>query len=397
MTRIAYICADPGIPVFGSKGASVHVQSVLASLGRAGFSIVLYTMRCGGRAPHALRSVALKFLPSPPRGEPEERARALLETNDELSRALEAAGPFDLVYERYSLWSHAGMAFARRAGVPGILEVNAPLIEEQARHRVLPMREKAEHVARSVFADARTIVAVSPGVAGYLAGFDEARGKVEIVANGIDPTRFRSPASVRAAEATGQGAPFVIGFLGTLKPWHGLSTLVEAFALLRKSGRVDARLMIVGDGPERLGISARLRELGIADVTQMTGPVPPSAVPEMLRKMDVGVAPYPRLDGFYFSPLKIYEYMAAGLPVITTRVGHLESLVEDGRTGLLCQPEDPEALAAMLEDLARQPQLRADLGQAARRYALSECTWDAAVGRILNAAGVVAPRRQDVA
>lgn len=392
MTRVAYICADPGIPVFGSKGSSVHVQSVLDCLKRMDFSVVLHALRCGGPAPEALRSVALKLLPAPPRGEAEARARALLETNRELSRALEDSGPYDLIYERYSLWSHAGMAFARAAGIPGILEVNAPLIAEQARHRDMPLPGEAHDVARRAFRDASTIIAVSPGVADYLDTFKEARGKVEIVANGIDPRRF---AGIRrtARDAT---APFVVGFLGTLKPWHGLPVLMEAFALLRRTVG-DARLLIVGDGPERPALAARLAELGIAGVTDLAGAVAPAAVPDMLQRMDVGVAPYARPDGFYFSPLKIYEYMAAGLPVVTTRVGHLERLVRHGETGLVCPPDDPAAIGAALEVLAAQPGLRARLGQAARKHALADCTWDAAVTRILRAAGVQAPKRRAVA
>ena len=387
MKRVAYVCADPGIPVFGSKGASVHVQAVLASLLRLGFGVTLHALRHGGPVPEDLRDVVSTPLPAPPPGEPEARARALIAAEGEMRRTLAAGGPFDAVYERYSLWSRVGMGFARAAGVPGILEVNAPLIEEQVRHRQLPLPSEAARIARCAFRDATTIVAVSPGVAAYLQRFEEASGKVAVVANGIDPARFAV-----AREERAESEPFVVGFLGTLKPWHGVPTLLEAVARVRARG-LDARLLIVGDGPQRPAILERMEALGIAGAARMTGAVAPSAVPALLREMDAGVAPYPGGDGFYFSPLKIYEYMAAGLPVVATDVGHLRDLVEGAGAGLVCAPEDPAALAAALEDLARRPSLRDRLGSAARAHALLHCTWDAAVAYILEAARIPIERQ----
>ncbi|MFT3757607.1 hypothetical protein [Thauera sp.] len=121
--RIAYVCADPGIPVFGTKGASVHVQEVLRGLRRAGAEPVLFASRIGGEPPADLAGLRVVELPPLPKGEPLARARAALDANAAVMAALEAAGPFELVYERYSLWSDAGMVWARRAGCPGLLEV----------------------------------------------------------------------------------------------------------------------------------------------------------------------------------------------------------------------------------------------------------------------------------
>lgn len=142
--RLAYVCADPGVPVFGGKGASVHVQEVVRALVEKGVRVELFASRTGGDPPPGLEEVPLHRLPSPPKGDLEKRERELLAANDELREALEAAGPFDAVYERYSLWSFAGMEYAARTAVSGILEVNAPLIEEQAAHRGLADRAGAE-------------------------------------------------------------------------------------------------------------------------------------------------------------------------------------------------------------------------------------------------------------
>src|SRR5262249_55329491 len=123
---------------------------------------------------------------------------------------------------------------------------------------------------------------------------------------------------------------------------------------------------------------------------QLTGAVPPSEVPRLLAGMDAAVAPYPKLPRFYFSPLKVYEYMAAGLPVVASRLGQLEELIRHGINGLLCPPGDAAALAAALAGLRADPGLRRRLGETARATVLRQHTWEAAVGRILCLAEAIA-------
>lgn len=166
--RVAYICADPGIPVFGTKGASVHVQEVVKAMLSRGLDVTLFAQRLGGDVPEALKNVPIRKLETLPKDSVEIRARAALAANVKVEAMLEAEGPFDMVYERYSLWSSAGMDFAKKHGCAGILEVNAPLIKEQKKHRELPLEDEAQRIAESVFAAADAMIAVSPGVKQYL-------------------------------------------------------------------------------------------------------------------------------------------------------------------------------------------------------------------------------------
>ncbi|MBF8301230.1 MAG: glycosyl transferase group 1, partial [Acidobacteria bacterium] len=145
--RVAYVCADPGVPAFGTKGSSVHLQEVVRALVRQGVTIELFVANQGGSPPRDLQAVGVQVLPIPKAADAADRERAALAANTELAARLASTGPYDCVYERYSLWSFAGMSFARRVGVPGLLEVNAPLIEEQAVHRSLVDRRAAEWVA----------------------------------------------------------------------------------------------------------------------------------------------------------------------------------------------------------------------------------------------------------
>jgi glycosyltransferase involved in cell wall biosynthesis len=145
--------------------------------------------------------------------------------------------------------------------------------------------------------------------------------------------------------------------------------LVNAFAVLP----TDSRLLIVGDGPERGAIEGELSRLGLQQRVVLTGAVPHAKVPSYLAAMDIGVAPYREQPDFYFSPLKVVEYLAAALPVVATAQGDLAALV--GEAGLLVPPGSIPALQAALARLVDDPNLRTRMSQAARLRAAG-LTWD---------------------
>ena len=385
--RIAYLCADPGIPVFGRKGCSIHVQEVIGALLRQNAEVHLFANRFDGVVPSGLESVTTHRLPALPKVEPSVREQLALESNAVVQEFLVREGPFDLVYERYSLWSYAGMEYAQAAETVGLLEVNAPLIEEQTNHRDLIHRAEADQVARQVYATATYLIAVSREVARYLETFPDARGRIHVISNGVNPHRF--PVGLQPSHPSPEDV-FTVGFVGTLKPWHGLSVLLDAFADLHQS-RPNSRLLIVGDGTERDWLIEELASRRLENAAHLTGAVAPSEVPGLLASMDVGVAPYPLESSFYFSPLKVFEYMAAGLPVVASRVGQLAELIQGGENGLLCPPGDAKALTAALHRLQRDTALRTRLGRSARGTVLTHYTWDGVARKILALGGLGAP------
>ena len=216
-----------------------------------------------------------------------------------------------------------------------------------------------------------------------------------MISNGVDPGRFPENLAPTLPRVRGT---FTTGFVGTLKAWHGLSHLVEAFDILHREDP-GSRLLVVGTGPERDSLAEDLTKRGLASAATLTGAVRPEEIPGLLASMDAAVAPYPRQEEFYFSPLKVFEYMAAGLPVAASRIGQLENLIRDGEDGLLLPPGDSDALASALMRLARDPSLRARLGRAVRERARKDFSWAMVTERILRAAAPpsrrVKPGRQD--
>ena len=144
----------------------------------------------------------------------------------------------------------------------------------------------------------------------------------------------------------------------------------------------------MGDGPEREELVRDLAARGLSGSAILCGAVPPAEIPGLLASMDAAVAPYPPIEPFYFSPLKVFEYMAAGLPVAASRIGQLGAVIRDGGNGLLLPPGDAGALSGALERLCGDRALRIRLGRAARATVLEEHTWEAVAGRILRLAGL---------
>jgi glycosyltransferase involved in cell wall biosynthesis len=284
----------------------------------------------------------------------------------------------DVVLERYSLSSGPALHAARQCGVPFILEVNAPLVDEAARYRGLQRVDTAQARERRILREAGWIIAVSRAIRDHVVAAGAAAERVTVVPNGVDLELFSSGNGRRVRQEHGLTGRLVIGFAGSLKPWHGMLELAEAFASLPG----EPCLLIVGDGPARGAIESYLRHRGLEARSVVTGAVPHAEMPSHLAAMDIAVAPYLSQRDFYFSPLKLVEYLAAGIPLVTTAQGDIPDLV--GAAGLLVQPGSVAELSAALTRLIEDPKLRVRLSHAGRLRA-TDFTWDGAAARVEGA------------
>jgi glycosyltransferase involved in cell wall biosynthesis len=390
--RLAYLCADRGVPIDGVKGASIHVRAVADALCERGHELTVLAARPGEKAARrswplvdvgydrCLKELQRSLVAAGGDRQLGRETHAML-LNVRASEALEELErkqPLDAVYERYSLWSWAGLRFARRHRKPLILEVNAPLVREAGEWRHLEMAPVARAVERQVLRGADAVIVPSRELADWLIGEVGRRRHTRVIPNGFDERLFRRPAALPAAAGRLRGR-YVVVFVGSLKPWHGVDVLLAAFERLLTQVP-EAHLLVVGDGPLRRQVEAAGRRLGAGRVSA-PGAVDHARVPGWLACADVAVAPYPCLDSFYFSPLKVVEYQAAGLPVVASHCGQLDLLIADGESGRLVPPGDADGLAAALAELAGDPELRRRMGERGRRRAFRNSGWSSVAAR----------------
>jgi glycosyltransferase involved in cell wall biosynthesis len=365
--RVLYSAIDQTVP--GTKGGSVHVMAVAEGLAGLGHEVhVLVTPGGGMPEVRGVRWTAMR----PPLGRKELRWMR----TGAVRRLARQSRP-DVVIERYYNFGGEAITVASEMGVTSVLEVNAPVIDHPGSMKarldrallVQPMRRRRERLCR-----AATLI-VTPSAAILPPGTP--REKIVELEWGADTGRF-TPEAAGPLPFTRPAGTLAV-FAGAFRNWHGAVHLAHAVRALHQCGRTDIGALFIGDGPELPRV--RAAAAGLPNVI-FTGPVPHAAMPVCLASADIGVAPFdtsahrPLALGFYWSPLKIFEYMAAGLPVVAPAVDRLPALVGDQREGLLYDPAEPGALAAALERLA-DPALRARLGTAARTRAVREYSWAA--------------------
>ena len=376
--RIAVVCSDLGVRVPGTKGASLHLQSISRALADVGHEVLLVGVRGHGDPPSALRTV---LLPHPGRTTGLRRElRKIRFTAGLAARALPTVAAFapDVVYERLALFGTAGRRLAGACGARHVVEVNALLAEEEAQWRGLRLVELARRRERVVLDGADLRLAVSLEVAAQIDSVSPG-GVTAVVSNGLDDDLFRvRPARGPARMSFGLPADApVLAFVGALRPWHGLDVAVQALPLLP-----GAVLCVAGDGPVRAPVARLATTLGVADRVRWLGHRPHAEMPRLLAAADVALAPYPELPSFGFSPLKLYEYLGAGVPVVASDIGQVRSALDDGRWGSLVTPGNPEALAAGVRDVLADPAGARTRAEAARRTALEQHSWRARAARI---------------
>ena len=359
-------------------GSLSHTIGVVRGLEQSGYDVRVWTtMPVVGIGPNTLE----RWLPNFRRGnvptEILELVSGLLQGLDPRARRPERAS---LVYQRYTLNNLAGLILARRWRVPFVLEANSSEVEWRRRWEYLRYAPLAEACERVLLSRADAVVTVSENARAELERVGAPPERMCVVPNAVEVDRF--------AHATARPLPFpddaiVVGFVGLFYRWHGVQHLARAFVDLH--ARVpNARLMLLGDGEDAPAVRAVLEEAAVMDACHLPGLVPRDAVPGYLAAADVRVAAHAEMKDFVGSPIKIFEYMAAGRAIVASRLGQLETLLSDGETALLVPPGDEGALAAALERVAVDKRLRWELGSRAQQEALRRHSWEARVRELLD-------------
>jgi len=204
--------------------------------------------------------------------------------------------------------------------------------------------------------------------------------------NGVDPQQFRPDldgTDVRRRLNT--DSSIVVGFSGTFGVWHGIPTLADVLARVAEA-RPQVRWLLIGDGPLRRLVDEAVAQHGLAERVSLPGLVPHAQMPAYLAACDILVSPHGRqVDGgeFFGSPTKLFEYMAAGRPIVASAVGQIAEALVDDHSALLVPPEDSAALCSAIVRLVDDNCLRVRLAQAARHAAENKHTWRQNAERVL--------------
>ena len=293
----------------------------------------------------------------------------------------------DIIHAHSSYTNGIAARYAsEQLGIPFIYEVRTLWGERAVVEEGLsPTSMKYRAVWRlelSVMRHANVVVPISQGIRDTIVERGIDSNKVVIVPNGVDTGVFvpRSPdaALVQSLDLAGC---FVVGFIGSLGRLEGIALLIEAFKEIHRR-EPRARLVIVGDGPERTRLAAAAAETGLGKVVQFTGQVPHDQILRYYSVMDV--LAYPRIDARInqtVTPLKPLEAMAMGKVCLASDVGGLKELVDDGVTGLLFARDDMRDLIEKTLLLASDPDLRNRLATVAQLTVARDREWSTIASR----------------
>ena len=367
-------------------GQGVHLESMVAALRAQG-----HTVQVVGPAAYAeaglggeSRTVALvrRLLP----GFAVELAELAYSVPSyfRLARAARGFGP-DVIYERYNLFYLAGALLARRLGLPLLLEVNAPLAHERARFGNLKLHRLARWAEAYVWRAADRVLPVTDVLADHVRAVGVPEARIEVVPNGIDLHEFPEP----APEPEAPKPSLVLGFVGFVRDWHGLDGVVRAIAAFQ--GPPQVTLKVVGEGPARPGLEALAAALGISERVRFTGLAGRDAIPGLVAGFDIALQP---AAVAYASPLKVFEYMAAGRAIVAPDQPNLREVLVHEQTALLFDPTVKGAMWAAVERLVTDAPLRQRLGRAARQAVIDrDLTWDGNARRAVSLAKAEIARR----
>ena len=386
--RILYLCLDPGVALGAPKGAAIRVTDVLRALEAEGHETAVLARAMDADYDWDRPTFVVEWIKGPKWIRDPVRRRVVRELRaaPRLRRAvMEAITEFrpDVVYESYALFRMEGRRETARLGLPLILEVNAPLVEEAQRFRRLPLARIAARFEQRLWREADLVVVPSDHLA---ARVREARqGRVVTVPHGVDADRF-TPKGDRGAirQELNLDQSFVVGWAGRLREWHALDTVVDAVARLPTT--LKPKLLVVGNGAESGHVKELAATLGVD--ARFAGPVPHGEMPDYLAAMDACVASLPSDPALhYLSPVKTLEYLACGCPTVVATVPTLTSVL-DAQAALAYRPGDAADLASRLEAIATEPAIRERLSERGRTFAEAR-SWRAGARAIAEAAGTL--------
>jgi glycosyltransferase involved in cell wall biosynthesis len=288
----------------------------------------------------------------------------------------------DVIYERYNLFCPSGVWTKRLLGIPLLLEINAPLYEERNRFGGIWATRLAEWSENFVWTQADAALPVTEVLAQKVRARGTAPSRITVIQNGIDESVFKTlPSKTEAQAKLGLEGTLVLGFVGFMRDWHGLDRVLR-FMAAHPDRNMHA--VFVGDGPDRSRLEAIACDVGITDRLTMTGVLQRHDIPAAIAAFDVALQP----DVVeYASPLKLFEYMAAGSAIVAPDTSNIREVLRHSHDALLFDRADQNDFIRSVERLCFDDDLREALGKNAKTTIVNRrLTWTANAERVIDIA-----------
>ncbi len=305
-----------------------------------------------------------------------------------------------VLYQRHGRFVVAGALLSWLTSIPLVLEYNGSEFWVTKHWDPARFRGLLRLCEQACIKTAFLIVVVSEALRDELLQQGVSQERILVNPNGVDPVAFQPDCGGREmrSELGFTSDNVVVCFVGSFGYWHGIAVLERAITMLMKRSKdrslsSNLRFLLVGDGVLQAEIREALREYEQSGFVVFTGLLPHEAIPRLLDASDILVSPHiPMPDGrpFFGSPTKLFEYMAMAKAIIASNLDQLAQVLTHATTAWLVRPGSDVELAAAIEMLAEEAELRGALGQNARAHILDRYTWRVNAGRVL--ARVSAPR-----
>ncbi len=372
---------------YSSVGAAVHVKEFMEAANRNGVQVRTYNSNKFSSEDQAVQSSSrawLKSKLSPYVGQLNAVLSNLSSFRREW-RAINEERP-DALLVRYNLLNISAVLVAKLRKIPLVLEVNAPMALESRQYHGRGFRLPfiPEWFERLNLKLANRVYTVSEALKSYFVEHGIAADKISIIPNGVNTDRFTP--TVDAGDVLAQhkiAGKVVIGFVGSFHYWHGVEYF-EDYVKQLCSRYESVHFLFVGNGPLRARLEETFNEQGLSKRVTFAGYVEHERIPNYIAAMDIVVAPYPKMALFYFSPLKLFEYMAAGKAVVSSALGQIKDIVQDGRNGLLFTPGAANEFMLKTARLIEDPDRRAALGSEARALMCGAYSWDVNAQQVIS-------------
>lgn len=372
MKILIAVANDLNVP----KGSSVHVLEVAENLSSLGHSVFLFAYRIPDIKDHSgVHHIAL----------PLPRMRLLSKLWFYLASPIYLAFfskkfHCDIIYSRIHMrfFSPALAAFLTHR--PFIVEVNGFVKDELDMMGVGRLTMWfALFIERISYAVAEKIFVVTPGLKdALLQEFKLDPESVIIVPNGVNVQKYHPIDSLSAKKSLGLGVENrYILLLGHLARWQGIETLLSSFNLIRSS-IADARLIIVGSGPDEIFLRSLISSSDFRDDIKMVGQVSQSTAVQYINAADVCVAPFTqeRNSTIGLSPLKLYAYMACARPIVASDIVGVGDTIQGSNCGIVVEPDNPRMFASAIVQVLQDFDFAQELGANGRAAVLASHSWE---------------------